>query len=146
MFRLDVSMHLDHPAAVVWTWLADFPSVPRWEDGVLEVRQVSAGPPGIGTTFRIRRAFGGRETTLDGRLVAWEDGQSATMELVGGPLRRVVATYAVAPDGPSGCIVTYRTEGRLVRSLVWLHPLVAIAGRRQVTANLARLDALIPRP
>jgi hypothetical protein len=143
MFRLTETRSIDRPVAEVWTVLVDFPNVPRWEDGVLEVRQTSAGRPTLGTTFVARRVFGGRESQVDCRIIEWQDGRAATMEIVGGPVRRASARYLLEPTGDRACRVVYSIEGELQPRLAWLTPLIPFMGRRLVRSNLVRLERLV---
>jgi len=143
MFKLDEARSIDRPAAEVWDVLVDFPNVPLWEDGVLEVRQTSDGRPALGTTFVARRVFGGRESMVDCRIIEWADGRVATMEIIGGPVRRAAARYLVEPTSESACRVEYSINGELQSRLGWLTPLVPLMGRRLVRSNLARLERLV---
>jgi len=113
MFELDEARSIDRPAAEVWDVLVDFPNVPLWEDGVREVRQTSDGRPTLGTTFVARRVFGGRESMVDCRIIEWEGGRVATMEIIGGPVRRAAARYLVEPTSESACRVEYSINGEL---------------------------------
>ena len=143
MFELDEARSIDRPAAEVWDVLVDFPNVPLWEDGVQEVRQTSDGRPALGTTFVARRVFGGRESMVDCRIIEWADGRVATMEIIGGPVRRAAARYLVEPTSESACRVEYSINGELQSRLGWLTPLVPLMGRRLVRSNLARLERLV---
>ena len=143
MFKLDEARSIDRPAGEVWDVLVDFPNVPLWEDGVLEVRQTSDGRPALGTTFVARRVFGGRESMVDCRIIEWADGRVATMEIIGGPVRRAAARYLVEPTSESACRVEYSINGELQSRLGWLTPLVPLMGRRLVRSNLARLERLV---
>ena len=143
MFKLDEARSIDRPAGEVWDVLVDFPNVPLWEDGVLEVRQTSDGRPALGTTFVARRVFGGRESMVDCRIIEWADGRVATMEIIGGPVRRAAARYLVEPTSESACRVEYSINGELQPRLAWLTPLIPLMGRRLVRSNLARLERLV---
>lgn len=143
MYHLTESVRIDRPAAEVWAMLIDFPNVPAWEDGVLEVRQTSPGQPTMGTTFVARRVFGGRETLIDCQIIEWEADRLVTMELKGGLVRRASATYAVEPTSTEACQVTYSTQGQMRTLLAWATPLIPAMGRRLVRGNLARLAGLL---
>jgi hypothetical protein len=143
MFQLTESVPIGRPTVEVWAVLTDFPMVPAWERGVLEVRQTSAGPPGVGTTLAARRVYAGRETVVECRIVDWQDGRSVTMEIAGRPTRRTFACYAVEPMGDKACRVTYSVEGEMRSPLRWLTPLIAAAGRRLVRTNLGALKRLV---
>ena len=143
MFKLDEARSIDRPAGEVWAVLVDFPNVPLWEDGVREVRQTSDGRPTLGTTFVARRVFGGRESMVDCRIIEWADGRVATMEIIGGPVRRAAARYLVEPTSESACRVEYSINGELQPRLGWLTPLIPFMGRRLVRSNLGRLERLV---
>lgn len=148
MFRFSQSLEFDHAADRVWPYLIAFERVPLWERGVLEVRQATPGAAGLGTEIVARREYGGRESTVVGRIVRWEAGRSAAMELRGGPLNDVVVEYSVHAIDHGRSVVAYRAEGRLAGALRLLQPLVAVVGRREARRNLAmlraRIDAGIP--
>ena len=146
MYKLTETVRIESPAANVWAMLIDFPNVPRWEDGVLEVRQTSPGDPGLGTTFVARRVFGRRETLIDCRIVQWEADRLVTMELKGGLVRRALVTYAVAPAGDRASLITYSTEGEMRMLVAWTTPFIPTMGRRLIRANLARLGGLLAEP
>ena len=143
MFQLTETVRIDRPAAEVWAMLTDFPNVPTWEDGVLEVRQTSPGRPAIGATFVARRVYGGRETIVDCRITDWQVDRSVTMEIIGGPTRRASVRYAVEPMGDRACRVTYSAQGEMRPLLAWLTPLVPAMGRRLIRSNLATLERLL---
>lgn len=142
-FSFSSSQGIDRPAADVWAALIDFPNVPKWERGPVEVRQVSPGPPGVGTRLVARRIFAGRESLLESVITEWDPSRSATMALTGGPLRDVRVTYAVEPDGPAGSVVTFRGEGTLRMPLSWLTPLIPFIGRAVARRNLQRLKGML---
>ena len=110
---------------------------------MLEVRQTSPGRPGLGSTFVARRVYGGRESTVECRIVDWQDGRSATMEVLGGPMRRALVCYAAEPAGDRSTRVTYTAEGELPRLMGWLKPVILLMGRRLIRSNLAKLGRLL---
>ena len=148
MFTLSESRRIDHPASVVWEYLVAFEQVPLWEHGILEVRQLTPGPPHVGTEISARRVYGGKATQLHGSITEFEDGRSATMLLRGGPLAEAHVQYSVEPIDADSSIATYRAKGRLVSPLNLLHPILPAIGRGETRKNLAslarRIDAGIP--
>jgi carbon monoxide dehydrogenase subunit G len=143
MFKFCSSLGINRPPADVWAALIDFPNVPKWERGPVEVRQVSPGPPGVGTRLVARRIFAGRESLLESVITEWDPGRSATMALTGGPLRGARATYAVEPDGDARSVVTYLGEGTLRMPLALLTPLMPVIGRAVARRNLQRLKRML---
>ena len=142
VYSLTESITIDRPSAGVWDILVDFPNVPAWEKDVLEVRQTSPGVPTLGTTFVARRLFGRRESLIDCRITAWDDGRAVTMELKGGVIRRASVTYELEPVGVDSCRVSYSIEGEMRTLLAWTTPFIPSIGRRLVRGNLANLARL----
>jgi carbon monoxide dehydrogenase subunit G len=145
-FRLTSRMQVDRPLTDVWTFLTDFPRVASWERGVLEVRQTSPGPAGVGTTLAVRRVYFGRETRVECRITHWEELKGVTMELRGGPLRRASVRYAIEPIGSQQTEVIYTGEGELRRALQILTPFMPMLGRADERKNLAKLKQLLETP
>ncbi len=123
--------------------LIDFPNVPSWERGVVEVRQVTSGAPGVGTALVARRVYVGRETLIECHITDWEELLGATMSLRGGPLRHASVRYAIEPAGIDQTVVTYTAEGDLRPALQVLTPLIPAMGRAEAKKNLAMLKRLL---
>ena len=140
MFRFQGSLAMDASVASVWQRLIDFPAVPTWEGGVLEVRQTSPGPAGVGTELVTRRVYAGRESTVHCRITDLEEGHAATMSIRGGPIREAFVRYAVEPGADHRAVVSYSAEGEFRGAWRLLTPLAGVMGRNQVRANLARLQ------
>jgi carbon monoxide dehydrogenase subunit G len=143
MFSFSQSLEIDRPATEVWQYLIAFEQVPLWEHGIVEVRQITPGPPVVGTEISARRIYGGREVSLAGRIVAFEDGRSATMSLRGGPHVEALVEYAVEPVEAGRSVVTYRATGNLIRPLRFLHPILPAVGRAEARKNLVKLKRRI---
>jgi Polyketide cyclase / dehydrase and lipid transport len=156
MFAFQESLEFDVPASTVWPYLVAFEQVPLWEHGVLEVRKVTPGPVGVGTRVTARRMYAGRETRLEGPIVEFVNGRSATIALRGGPLLESRVTYAVHAIDSRRARVTYRATGQLRGPLRLLNPILPMVGRAEARKNLVRLrrrisagippDADTPRP
>ena len=147
-FHFSQSLEIDRAAPEVWAYLIAFEQVPLWEHGVVEVRQITPGPPKVGTEVFARRIYAGRETQLSGSITAFEDGRSATMALRGGPHDESIVQYAVEPIDADRSLVTYSAWGNLGGPLRLLHPILPAIGRAEARKNLVRLkrriDAGIP--
>jgi carbon monoxide dehydrogenase subunit G len=143
VFRFSRSIRVLRPLVDVWRALIDFPQVPSWERGVLEVRQTSPGAPGVGTTLVVRHVYVGRVALVDCRITDWEEQRGATMALRGGPLRRASVRYAVEPAGSDQTVVTFSAEGELIAALKLLTPLMPVVGRAGAKQNLAHLKRLL---
>jgi uncharacterized membrane protein len=51
MLEFENTIRIDRPVEEVFAFLSDFENIPKWNYYVLEVRQLSERPTGIGTTY-----------------------------------------------------------------------------------------------
>ena len=51
MLEFENTIYIDRPIDEVFAYLSDFENIPKWNYFVLEVRQRSENPIGIGTTY-----------------------------------------------------------------------------------------------
>lgn len=51
MIEFETMIRINRPIAEVFAFLSDFENIPKWNYYVLEVRKLSHGPIGIGTTY-----------------------------------------------------------------------------------------------
>jgi uncharacterized membrane protein len=51
VLEFENTIRIEHPIEEVFAFLSDFENTPRWNYYVLEVRQLSENPIGIGTTY-----------------------------------------------------------------------------------------------
>jgi uncharacterized membrane protein len=51
MLEFENTVYIDRPVDVVFAFLSDFENIPKWNYYVLEVRQLSESPRGLGTTY-----------------------------------------------------------------------------------------------
>src|SRR5215472_3082994 len=128
-FHFSSSIVIHRPLGEVWAFLIDFPRVASWERGILEVRQTSPGPAGLGTILLVRRVYFGRETQVACQITAWDERQGVTMDLRGGPVRYASVRYAVESVGSMQTKVTCTGIGELRPALWLLTPLMPALGR-----------------
>ncbi|MFX0575902.1 SRPBCC family protein [Nocardia nepalensis] len=51
------TLTIDRPIAEVFTYLAEFENIPRWNYAITETRKTSVGPVGVGTTYLQTRSI-----------------------------------------------------------------------------------------
>jgi hypothetical protein len=135
-------------AAETFRYLSTFSNAVDWDPGVLAAEQLSPGPVGVGTRFRLVVPFLGRRMPLTYEVTRYAPDSAVDLAAVSGILRatdRIVVTA-----GADGSIVGYEAEVRLRGPLRVLHPLLRpgfqAVGQR-AAAGLARaLSADPPGP
>jgi uncharacterized membrane protein len=51
MLEFENTVYIDRPMGEVFAYLSDFENIPKWNYYVLDVRQLSESPIGVGTTY-----------------------------------------------------------------------------------------------
>ena len=74
MIEVTRTFTVNRPRDQVRDYLRDFAHATAWDPGTQECEQTSAGPVGVGTTWRNVSEFKGRETELTYRLDAEDAG------------------------------------------------------------------------
>jgi uncharacterized protein YndB with AHSA1/START domain len=74
---------IDRPIEEVWRFITDVPNFPKWIPGVLEPKQTSAGPLGVGATGEFRGNMG----TISVRVIEYEPNRIFSFEHTSGPLK-----------------------------------------------------------
>lgn len=125
---IERSVTVDRPVDVVWAYLSDFTTTTDWDPGtVLTTRE--SGEGGIGTRYRNKSRFLGRETLLVYVVEEYVPGERIVLR---GQNKTVVArdslTFSQTPTG--GVTVTYRAEFTFHGLARLVSPLLAPAFKR----------------
>ena len=81
MLEFENTVYIDRPIGEVFSFLSDFENIPKWNYYVLEVRQRSESPIGIGTTYhQVRKTD--EQVFSDHRIRAEPYGSSEDLALV----------------------------------------------------------------
>ena len=131
MFHLTEAIRIERPAAEAWAMLIDFPNVPALGVGRARGAADVARRGGRRHDPRSRGAStaAARRMSTAGSSTGRQD-RSVTMEILGGPTRRAVATLRGRADRRlAPATVTYTVDGEMRRGLGWLTPVIPRVGR-----------------
>jgi len=126
---------------VVFAFLSDLTNNPKWEPGILEMRQVSPGPIGMGTQFSEVRKFMGRRITTLYEVTAYDPPRQVAVRSAAGPMQ-LLARYDCAAAS-EGTQVTDSVAFEMRGILRWLRPLFGRMVQRQMRASFARLRQVL---
>jgi uncharacterized protein YndB with AHSA1/START domain len=144
VIHLEKSTIVRRPSHEVFAFVADQTNAPRWQSGIVEVRRLTDGPPGVGSRHTFTRSLMGRRMTGENEYVAFEPGERVEFRTTSGP--RLLASYAVTAI-PEGTRLTATMDVDFSGIMSVAEPLVARALSRDVVANLARLTSILePSP
>ena len=144
MTTITQSVTVNRPVAEVWDFISNFENTTRWSRGVLEARQTSDGPLGVGSTLRtVVKAFG-RRRTADYLVTEYEPNRAFAFEVTSGPMTSR-ARYSVEPAG-AGTRLTASGEAEATGPYKLLAPVLVSTVKRHSQNDLANLKRILEAP
>jgi len=135
MTKIEASVAIDRPVVDVWKFVTNPSNYPKWDKGVIEARQTSTGPLGVGATLEAKtQEFG----VLKMQVLEYEPNRKFAYEFSAGPSKGTVATFSMeAIEEKSRLSAT--NDLRIVGFYRLLGPFVVRRMRRRVPENLSNL-------
>ena len=141
MIRLEHSITINRPVEEVWKFMSNLENATKWDRGVLEAKQISDGPSGVGAIIRTRRQFMGRQQIRQLQITEWEPnrrvGLAGTNEQMTAQIR-----YTFEPVGDR-TILTGSGEVDIRGLWKVLTPIISSMGKRDNEADLANVKRLL---
>ena len=141
MFVVEESTVIDRAANDVFAHVSDQTNAPRWQRGLVEVRRTTAGPIGVGTRHAGVRTFMGRRLELTNEYTRYEPSKLVEFAIEGSIPG--LSSYVVEPEDGDLTKLVVRIEMRPTGLARLAEPLMAVALRRDVVANLATLKTVL---
>ena len=140
MFQVQVSIVINRPLEEVFAFLSDLENNLKWRSGMIEAKKTSAGPIGVGTTYRMINNFFGRQVEGEAVVTEYEPNRKyATMNKSGLPIK----TQRTFEPVEGGTRVTFSVETELGKFFKPIEPLLANIGKRRVEADAITVKNLI---
>lgn len=141
--QLSASQVIRRPAGEVFAFIADAANNPRWQRGMRSCEWTSTRPIAVGSTYRQRASFLGREVVNE--FVVIDHGPtSITIRSTGGSFPIVVQRSVTPIDGS-----TSRAEASIAgepgRFFRLAGPVLRRVAQRSVDADYRRLKELLER-
>ena len=123
MIRTELSTLIDRPARVVFDYVVDFETLPRYDEFVISVQKTSDGPVGVGSTWTHERRQGPQTIVAPIELVECEPNRRFVMVSgAGGFEVRSTMTFVEASAGSTRVteVLEMKTKGvtRLFEPLI----------------------------
>jgi len=93
MVNVEVSVMIDRPVEEVWKFITDLSKVPTWDTRVLEMKQTSTGPLGVGSTGEFREKM--RNMTISIRITEYDPNRRCSFEHTSGPMKGSIMTESI---------------------------------------------------
>src|SRR5450755_2607660 len=76
LITLEKSTVIHRPSDEVFAFVADQTNAASWQSGIVEVRRLTDGPPGVGSRHTFTRTLMGRRMTGENEYVEFEPGEA----------------------------------------------------------------------
>ena len=141
MARIEINLVINRPVEEVFAFVSNSENLPRWRSTSLEVKKTSKGPIGVGSTFKGRFTFLGRQ--FDGNLVVTEHepNQIYTSKMAEGPFP--LETRYVLEPVENGTHVAFVVEGAPGGFFKLAEPLVVSMAKRAYDTDLQNLKDML---
>jgi carbon monoxide dehydrogenase subunit G len=141
MTTITQSVTVDRPLQEVWDFIGDFENTTRWSRGVLEARQTSDGPLGVGSTLQtVVKAFG-RRRTADYLVTEYKPNRAFAFQVTSGPMASR-ARYSVEPAG-AGTRLTASGEAEATGRYKLLAPMLVHTLKRHSQDDLTNVKRIL---
>ena len=140
MISINESTVIARSSEEVFAFVSDQTNAVRWQSGIVDIRRLTNGPPAVGTRHAFTRTLMGKRMTGENEYVEFEPGKRVAFRTTSGP--GLLASYSVEPT-PAGTRLTATLDLDVSGIMSVAEPLVARALKRDVKANLARLQAIL---
>jgi len=141
MFTVEDSVNIDRPAEVVFGFVSDPATYPRWRGDVVAVDNVSPGPLVRGRMFdQIIASFLGRQR-FTFEVTGYEPNSRMELRATSGPVRPIV-TYRVESAG-EGTRLTARIDVHTRGVLRLLEPLMTGGVKKRNSQDVSKLKQVL---
>ena len=141
MAILEVSTVINRPIEEVFAYVSNPENSPEWSSLVREVKVTTAGPIGVGATFRSVITFLGRRIEGESEITEYEPNRSFAEKSKSRPFPVENRLTFERLDG--GTRVHFTTTGESGGFFKLAEPLLVRMGKRQFDADFANLKDLM---
>ncbi len=135
------SVVIRRPIEEVFAFLDETTNETQWQRGLVESKETSEGPRGVGTTGRDVRTYMGRQIITTWEVTAYRPNEMFGFRVISGPVPFEGAyTFERVPDGTQ-VTMTARAEMHGLSRL--MAPMIVRSGRTQYQRDFGTLKVLL---
>ena len=137
MVKIEKSILIHRPVAEVFAYLSNWENAPQWQSGLLESRQTTSGPVGVGTQYIGARKFLGRRLEGTAEICAYEANRSFSIKSVSSQTP-FVQNFVFKPEA-GGVRLTTDLKLQAGGLMGLAEPLIAAGAKREFEADFDTL-------
>lgn len=142
MIKVRGSIEIERPLADVFAYMTTIDELPRWLEGVREVKALSPDPTAIGSQVCHTNEFMGATFQSVFEVLEWEHNRSTVFKVISGPLRGESRQF-FEPLGEDATRVTIDVTGDGSGPLRLGNFIAKRAAQRQVDRSLTNVKELL---
>ena len=142
MAKIEARVTVDRPITEVFDYVVDGDKVPEWRKSCVEIKRLSPGPLGPGTTEIYKLKTMGRRFEVMMEVTAYEPSRTYAWKAISGSPFPMLGSFTFAGDG-GRTEVAEVTEIRLGGRLRLIEPIIASMFRREVRSDFSRLKDVL---
>ena len=141
MITAEASTMINRPVEEVFQFAIDTDKLIQWQGNLLETKQTSDGPMGVGSTFDEIRQAPGRKVATTWEVTQYEPNSRVWWKTIAGPIPMEGGTTFESTD--DGTRVTFNLEARPSGFYGLLQPILGRVVRKQVKSDMESLKAVV---
>ena len=139
MAKIEASVIIDRPVEEVWKFVTDWSNVAKWDVEVLELKQTSSGPLGVGATVELREKH---FAPYSGRVIEDDTNRKFSLEATSGYAKGSIITFSMeTTEGKTK--FTNISDFKLSGFLKLVGPFITPGARRYRVASLANVKRIL---
>lgn len=141
MVKVEGTVVINRPIEEVFAFLTNADKSSLWQGMVLEAKQTSQGPVGMGTTGQVVSQFLGRRMESTWEITEYELNRKANLKTTSGPIPYMNSATLESAD--EGTKVTLVAEYEVGGYFKLAEPILARMAQRQADTDYANLKDLV---
>lgn len=141
MARMETSVTIRRPVEEVFDFVTNVANVMQWRSGIVELRQTSEGPMGVGATMLFVTRVMGRQIKMTMEITEYEPNRKYSTKSISGPMPAQASYTFKSVNG--GTRLTFVAEAQPSGFFKLVEPLVVRMQQRRYEAELGKLKELL---
>ena len=141
MVKVEGTIVINRPIEEVFAFLTNPDNAPLWQGSVLESKQTSEGPVGVGTSGQVVSQFLGRRMESTWQVTEYELNKKASLKTTSGPI--AYENFATLEAVDEGTNVTLVAEYEVGGFFKLAESILARMAQRQADTDYANLKDLV---
>lgn len=139
--RVELEVTINRPVQEVFAFFVDPALAGRWQTAVAEAEQITEGPVGVGTRFRVIRNYLGRRLESTEEVIEYVPNRTFALRALSSPIPYEARSTFEEVDGATRIVAS--VQGDASGFFMAAGPVLARVLKREMESNLGHLKDLL---